>query len=182
MILFKTERLIIKTLETEDQNLFFELFSDPKIIRLIPQLKIPENQLLERFSRNLNVTGSDLITQKCDFGIFEIGNPEIIGLCSFLINDENEKEIGYRFRVAFWGKGYGTETTEAMIDYYFNVMHVDKVTADVDIVNVGSVKILSKFMTPLSEFFNERENCTDRRYQITRDQWLKNGIAQYGNI
>lgn len=177
MILFETERLIVKTLETEDENMFLELFSDPKILKLIPQLKIPEDQLLERFSRNLNLTESDLGRQKCDCGIFEKGNPEMIGLCSFLINDENEKEIGYRFRVAYWGKGYGTETTEAMIAYYFNVLHVDKVTADVDIVNVGSVKILNKFMKPVREFFNERDNCTDRRYQITRDQWLRNTMV-----
>lgn len=171
-MLFETERLIIKTLETKDQAIFVELFSDPKIIKLIPQLKTPEDQLLERFSRNLNLTESDLETQKCDCGIFEKGNSEMIGLCSFLINDENEKELGYRFIVAYWGKGYGTETTEAMITYYFNVLFVDKVTADVDI-DVGSVKILSQFMEPVREFFNERDNCMDRRYQITRSQWLK---------
>lgn len=73
----------------------------------------------------------------------------------------------------YWGKGYGTETTKGMLDYYFNVLNVDKVTAAITIENIGSVKILDKFMKPLREFFNERDNCIDRRYEIEKNNWHK---------
>ena len=97
----------------------------------------------------------------------------MIGLSLFLINENNDKELGYRFRVNYWGKGYGTETTKGMLEYYFQQMKVSKVTADVNIANVGSVKILNKFMDPINEFFNERDQCMDRRYEIKRESWLK---------
>lgn len=171
MKLFETERLIVKNLELEDRDFFEELLSDPKIIEPIPQPKFTENQILEKFSESLNVK-SVLEKERCACGIFEKENPEMIGLCLFLTNDENEKELGYRFRVKYWGKGYGTETTKGMIDYYFKELNIDKVTADVNIDNIGSVKILNKLMKPVREFFNERDNCTDRRYEINKNKWL----------
>lgn len=171
MTLFETERLIVKRLENKDQVDFVELFSDPKIIEPIPQPKPTEEELSEEFSQSLNLKESILEREKCMCGIFKKGNPEMIGLCLFLTNDEHEKELGYRFKTDYWGKGYGTETTRGMIDYYFNELNVDKVTADVNIENIGSVKILNKFMKPVKVFFNERDNCTDRRYEIYKENW-----------
>jgi len=173
MKIFETERLIIKSIEKKDQDIFVELNSDPKIIDPIPQPRFTENQILEKFSESLNLKESVLEKEKCSCGIFEKENPEMIGLCLFLTNDEQEKELGYRFRVNYWGKGYGTETTKGMIDYYFSELNIDKVTADVNIANIGSVKILNKFMKPVREFFNERDNCTDRRYEIDKNNWLQ---------
>lgn len=97
----------------------------------------------------------------------------MIGLCLFLTNDENEKELGYRFRINYLGKGYGTETTKGMIDYYFNELHVKKVTADVNTENIGWVKILEKFINPVKEFFNEGRNCTVRSYEIEKNNRLQ---------
>ena len=168
MIIFETDRLIIKSLEPANKNDFAELFTDPKILDLIPQKAYTESQISDRFNINLDLKTSALTNEKCTCGIFEKGNSEMIGLCLFLINENDEQELGYRFKVNYWGKGYGTETTKGMLNYYFKVLNVDKVTADVNIENVGSVKILNKFMKPVSEFFNERDNCTDRRYEIEK--------------
>lgn len=172
MILFETERLIIKRLESIDKKHFAELFTDPRILHLIPQKAFTENQIAERFDKNLNLDLRALKKERCACWIFEKYNPELIGLSLFLKNDENQNELGYRFRVKYWEKGYGTETTEGMLDYYFNVLNVNKVTADVNIENIGSVKILDKFMKPVKEFFNVAANCTDRRYELEKDNWL----------
>ena len=172
MKIFETERLIVKKLALENRDFFVELLSDPEIIDPIPQPEFNKNQILEKFSENL---GLESISEKerCVCGIFEKENPEMIGLCLFLKNDENEKELGYRFRVKYWGKGYGTETVKGMINYYFNELNADKVTADVNIANYGSVKILNKFMKPVREFFNMRDNCVDRRYEVHKNNWQK---------
>src|SRR5690554_5343402 len=153
MKILETERLEIRRLQSIDKELFAELFTDPKVLELIPQKAFTENQIKDRFNKSLNL--------------------ELIGLALFLINEEDEKELGYRFREKYWGKGYGTEITKGMLEYYFKQMKVGKVTADVNIANVGSVKILDKFMKPVREFFNERDNCTDRRYELTKNNWLQ---------
>ncbi|MBT3547198.1 MAG: GNAT family N-acetyltransferase [Flavobacterium sp.] len=176
MKIFETERLIIRSLEKVDKIYFAELFTDPKILKLIPQKAFTQDQITDRFNKSLNLELSDLKDQKRACGIYEKEKPEMIGLALFLINEDGEKELGYRFRANFWGKGYGTETTKGMLEYYFQEMNVDKVMADVNIANIGSVKILNKFMEPVSEFFNERDDCTDRRYELEKNNWLQHRV------
>ena len=53
---------------------------------------------------------------------------------------------------------------------------MDKITADVDTRNLNSVKILEKFMTAKKEFFNQSDNCIDRRYEIIKNNWLQHCI------
>lgn len=173
MIILETERLIIKRLEPKDKIYFTELFTDPRVLEPIPQKAFTEHQISERFNKSLDIGLDDLTKQKCACGIFEKGNPDMIGLALFLTNKENEEELGYRFRVDYWGNGYGSETTKGMLEYYFNVLNTEKVTADVNIANVASVKILDKFMKPVSQFFNERDNCIDRTYELEKKDWLE---------
>ena len=168
MILFETERLTIKRLEPADKTYFSILFTDENILRLIPQKPFTESQITELFTRSLNLESPQLHTEKCVYGIFVKGKPDLIGLSLFLINENDDKELGYRFRKPYWGKGFGTETTKGMLKYYFEILKVEKVTADVNIENIASVKVLEKFMTPVREFFNTRDNCTDRRYEIKK--------------
>lgn len=175
MKIFETERLEIRRLNSDDREFFAEMFTDPEVLELIPQKAFTESQITERFNKSLSIELNDLNDKKCALGIVEKGKTELIGLALFLMNEENEQELGYRFRKKYWGKGYGTETTKGMLAYYFMQMKVEKVTADVNIANVGSVKILDKFMKPISEFFNERDNCTDRRYELTKNNWLQQG-------
>ena len=172
MKIFETERLIVKNLEIKDKEFFIELLSDPEIIDPIPQPKFSENEILNKFSDSLNSNGV-YEQPKCAYGIFEKEKPDMIGLCLFLTNSENEKELGYRFRKKYWGKGYGTEVTKGMIDYFFTELNVEKVTADVNMDNIGSVKILEKFMKCAREFYNENDKCMDRKYEITKKNWLQ---------
>ena len=83
-----------------------------------------------------------------------------------LVNDEGHDEIGYRLREQYWRKGYGTEIAAGLIDYCFNELKFSMLTADVNTENVPSVKILEKFMKPVREFYNENDQCTDRRYKV----------------
>jgi RimJ/RimL family protein N-acetyltransferase len=45
-----------------------------------------------------------------------------------------------------------------MVASYFNVLKIEAVTADVNLTNLASIKILDKFMIFVKEFFNERDN------------------------
>jgi len=103
----------------------------------------------------------------------EKGKNSLIGICGFLKNDENEEELAYRFMEQYWEKGLGTEIASALIDYGFNMLKADKITADVYVMNTKSEKILNKFMSPVKEFYNAKDKCTDRRYELSREIWLQ---------
>ena len=176
MIFFKTQRLCIKRLEPMDKTYFAELFTDPKVVADIPQKPFTEKQITDRFKRSLDLDIEDLKTVKCDAGVFEKGNPEMIGLALFIREENGAPELGYRFRTDYWGKGYGTELSRGMLDFYFNILKVDGLSAHVNIANLASIKILNKLMKPTKEFFNERDSCFDRRYEMKKGDWLNQDL------
>ncbi len=96
----------------------------------------------------------------------------MIGLCGLIHNNDNENEIAYRFREKFWGLGYGTEIAKGLIDYGFEKMNFELITADTYILNKNSIKIIEKFMLFDKEFYNQKDDCIDRRYKLTKKNWL----------
>lgn len=169
-MIFETQRLLIREFTTTDSEYFFDMMGNPNVMNPIPLktlTRLESDAVLEKFTPPQT---EDL--EKRVWAVIEKKTFEFIGLCAFLKNDDNENEIGYRLREKYWGNGYGTETAKGLLDYGFSTLQMLKITADVNTINVNSVKILSKFMTPVKEFFNKKDNCTDRRYQITRENYL----------
>lgn len=101
MKLFETNRLEIRCLKSTNKKHFAELFTDPKVLELIPQKAFSEDQITTIFNKSLSFDLSDLNNQKCACGIYKKGHTELIGLALFLINEDDEKELGYRFRVNY---------------------------------------------------------------------------------
>lgn len=173
MMLFETKRLVVKKVDSEDKNSFFELFSDPLVIDPIPESKYTDNEILKLF-RNSKALKRDNVTEReCVFGIYIKGISEMIGIALFLINDENEMELGYRFKPTYWGKGYGTEIIKGMLAFYFLELNVEKVVAEVNKENSASMRILNYFMAPVSEYYNVNDNCIDIKFEIKKQDWLK---------
>jgi ribosomal-protein-alanine N-acetyltransferase len=173
MIFFETKRLSIRSLKSADFPFFKELFTDAEVLRLIPQKALSEEELHTRFTRSLNLELQHIHERKCDCAIFKKGTAELIGLVLFLINEEGEREMGYRFRKAYWKKGYGMETAKGLLHFYFTEVNAIRVIADAYIENKGSLRILEQLMTFEKKFFNEKEECTERRYALTKAHWLK---------
>lgn len=168
MMIFETERLTIRPLQQSDANAFFDMMGNPNVMNPIPQKAMTREESDANLNKFLNPKG---VPGKHVWGIDEKSSGEFIGLCALLKNDENEDEIGYRLREKYWGNGYGTEIAKGLIDYSFNVLNFEKITADVNIENIPSVKILDKLLSPTKEFFNKDDNCTDRRYVLEREDW-----------
>ena len=169
MIQFETDRLIIRYLSNTDTEAYFDMMGNINVMRLIPRAIMNRNEsnthlanLISQYHKtsNIRVWGVELKTTN-----------EFIGLCGFLKNEDQNDEIGYRLREQFWRKGYGTEITKGLLSFGFSEMNMTKITADVAVDNLNSIKILEKFMTLHSEFFNPKDNCIDRRYEVLIKDW-----------
>lgn len=170
-MIFETERLQVKKFSLADKTYFDELLTDPRIIDLGPHQQVDMELVEERFRINLEPGTIPKKNQDNIWGVFIKGNPEMIGLAAILTNTEGDWELGYRFRVFYWGKGYGTELAIGMTNHCFEVLNFNKLTADVDIENLASVKILEKIMVKIDEFYNEEDRCIDRRYAVLKSDW-----------
>ncbi len=166
MTIFETERLLIRTLKKDDSDDYFDMMGNPNVMNPIPRDVMTREESNDHLNNFLNTehTASD----RKVWAIELKSENKFIGLCAFLKNNENEDEIGYRLREKYWRKGFGTEVTVGLLKYGFERMKMDKITADVDTRNLNSVKILEKFMTAKKEFFNQSDNCIDRRYEIIK--------------
>lgn len=169
--IFETERLEIREFVKSDADCFFDLMGNSKVMN-----PIPLDALTRVESNNKLIKLIDLYKLKTEKKIWAItlkNNLELIGLCGLIINNDNEDEIAYRLRENFWGHGYGTEISIGLIDYGFEKLNFELITADVNISNKKSRKILEKFMFFDKEFYNPIEKCTDRRYKLTKKNWYQ---------
>ncbi|MDX2362723.1 MAG: GNAT family N-acetyltransferase [Crocinitomicaceae bacterium] len=171
MELFATDRLSVREFTSIDIDYFIELLSDPEIRRPVPQPTWSEDKINSMFEEFCDYEKDPLTKERSAWGVFESSKTELIGLCALLTNDDGQRELGYRFRHKYWGKGYGTEVTKNFIDYCFSSLQLEVIAADVNIENIGSVKILEKFFSPVNQFFNERDQCYDRRYVLNKSDW-----------
>ena len=159
--MFSTNRLHVRPLLYSDSDEFFDMMSNPNVMNPVPQ----QVKNREESDANLQILIEDP-KEKTAWAVCEKDDNELIRLCALLVNDEGHDEIGYRLREQYWRKGYGTEIAAGLIDYCFNELKFSMLTADVNTENVPSVKILEKFMKPVREFYNENDQCTDRRYKV----------------
>ena len=166
MTIFETERLIIRKLIKTDADAYFDMMGNPHVMHLIPR---PIMSRVESDKHLYKFLGKDqMLSDTKVFGIETKDKHKLIGICAFLKNDDHEDEIGYRLREKFWRKGFGTEIAKGLINFGFEQLQMEKITADVAIQNLNSVKILEKLMVQTKEFFNESDNCIDRRYEIKK--------------
>lgn len=158
---FTTHRLFVRPLKEEDAVEFYDMMGNPNVMSPIPQKAMSK---IESDAKLLEFISAPY--KKTIWAICEKDKDELIGLAALLINDLEQNEIGYRLREQFWGIGYGTEIAKGLIDYCFNDLHFKFVTADVNVSNMRSIKILSKFMVPVQSFYNVKAACNDRRYKV----------------
>jgi RimJ/RimL family protein N-acetyltransferase len=53
-------------------------------------------------------------------------------------------ELGYRLKRAYWGQGYATEGSRALVDRAFTEMGAERVYAETMAVNVRSRRVMEK--------------------------------------
>lgn len=70
---------------------------------------------------------------------------ELVGQISFTLSKKHESaEIAYLISRDYQGNGYMKESIELLIDYLFNEVGVTRISAEVMIENIPSIKLLKK--------------------------------------
>lgn len=82
--------------------------------------------------------GHWLVVQKAD--------GQVIGDAGFKgkPNTNQEIEIGYGLLEQYWNKGFATETVNGLIEWAFETGKVEKVLAETEPHNIGSIRVLEK--------------------------------------
>ena len=169
-MIFTTERLIVRNFKITDSEEFYDLMGNANVMNPIPLEALSREECDKKLQELMRL--STLKSEKLIWAVINKNDYEFIGLCALIKNDENDNEIAYRLREKYWKKGFGTEIAKGLIKYSFKHLNFNKITANVNITNEKSIKILNKLMKPVREFYNKKEQCIDRRYKLEKQDWL----------
>ncbi|MEM9045033.1 MAG: GNAT family N-acetyltransferase [Pseudomonadota bacterium] len=184
-VIFESERLAFRPLQTRDIDLAIEQWTDPDVVRYVAERTYSEQELIDEMP---------IVTRRCGAGcigiwaLTEKATDEKIGSIFLLpmpveLDDtewdlligeeipEGDIEVGYILKRAAWGKGYATEACMRMLQFAFEDSPLREVVATIDPDNHASRHVLMKC--------GLRQMGTIRAYQadipgfkITREQWL----------
>jgi [ribosomal protein S5]-alanine N-acetyltransferase len=141
----ETERLVVKLTSSDDFDNILALRSDPQVQKYTTNPPATKKDV-QRFLGMIipyqakHGHGMASVFEK-ESGVF-IGQAGIFHIGHYDL--QPEIEIGYRFHVKYWGKGYATEVTQALVKWGFEHLNVDTIVAFTKTENVASRRVLEK--------------------------------------
>lgn len=156
--MLETERLILRQWQDSDHLPFIKMGKDPDVMKYFP------HDLTQEDSLKLIQTASEII-DKNKWGVWAVElkeNHEFIGFIG--LHDQPLQfdfspcvEIAWRLAKEYWNKGYATEGASAVLEYAFNVLHLDKVVSFTASANQPSESVMKKLGMTKVKVFNHPE-------------------------
>lgn len=141
---YETSRIILREIQLDDALLVEKYASDEQLAKTTLNVPSPYPK-----GSAINYLAHTIELQKAGkIRILAVVLKEtnaLIGLMSIGINNTFQRgELGYWIGRPFWGKGYGTEAAEKMLEIGFTELKLNKVFAQAFSNNPGSYRIMEK--------------------------------------
>jgi ribosomal-protein-alanine N-acetyltransferase len=137
----ETERLKLRQLRHEDAENIVALFTSPEVLQFLDLEPTDSREkalgLIDWFNGLFEGKESLqwAVTLKDDTWIGTCGN--------YAWEKDNRKiEIGYNILPAYWGKGYATEATHAILRWSFENLDLHRIEGDCTDGNIASEKVM----------------------------------------
>ncbi len=143
-MLMETQRLILREFQREDFRELAPILADPQVMQFSPSGVASIVQTQEKIEDFINCY------KESGFGKWAVilkQTDELIGYCGIAVDqiDNNaEKELGYRLASRFWGRGLATEAASAAIQCGFDKFNLPYILGIVERENLASVRVLEK--------------------------------------
>jgi ribosomal-protein-alanine N-acetyltransferase len=165
----KTERLQLREFTQEDAPGFYELNLDPEVLRYTGDKPFASLAEAEDFIRNYENYERDGFGR---WSVFLKETGEYIGFCGLNYRPAmDEIDLGFRFRRAYWGKGYATEAARASLLHGFQVYNLGRIVARAMRANTASHRVIQKLGMRFEKEFSEHGEVW-YQYEITREEFL----------
>jgi [ribosomal protein S5]-alanine N-acetyltransferase len=139
----RTERLILKSLTSDDFGLYSSLVVNSDVMKYITGNALSVSQAEQRFQKALygfkNVNGTGYFIAKTN------DSDEFVGVVKLVKLNQEQAEVGYMLKPEFWGRGFASEMTECMIKLAVEVKIAPELIGIVDPENPASIRVLTRF-------------------------------------
>jgi [ribosomal protein S5]-alanine N-acetyltransferase len=137
-----TERLVLRPHEESDVEFMVVLNADPEVNRFTPDGPL-EVEAAMKIVLSLQRQFRERRMGRFVVLLKESGEP--LGWCGLKPTAvEQRADLGYRFAQRWWGQGFATEAARACVRYGFDELSLERLTAEADVGNVRSVRVLEK--------------------------------------
>lgn len=138
-VIFETERLVVRAAGEEDVDLFYALWTDPRVMRNVgfPEgLPVTRDGLKETLSKQGRSEFDRLLVVQLKT------TGRAIGECKLSSPDRSGvAEPDVKLLPEFWGHRYGLETWHGLIDYQFTHTDCRVVQATPNVDNIASIRM-----------------------------------------
>lgn len=142
MTINETERLIIRTFESQDIDAVMRFWGDPAVMRYC------HGSIFDRDTIIKSIGKYKMLQDQRGHSVYAVVlkfSGEVIGGCGFNTTEKNgEVELIYHFSQDHWGKGYATEAANGCIEYIRKNPQFEKVSASIYPENRTSEIVLNK--------------------------------------
>lgn len=141
--ILETERLILRQLKIEDANAMYSYASNDDVTKFVLW---DSHTSLEQTKQFLQFMIDKYKQENYAWAVTLKNSDEFIGTIDYVMLDNNEHigEIGYALSHLHWGKGYMSEAAQAIIQYGFTELNLERIQARCFAGNVGSEHVMQK--------------------------------------
>ncbi len=141
--MIETNRLLLREITLNDKEDLYKLHSNPEVQLytgepVIESIEVMEKAISTRIA-NYKKYGYGRWATFLKDGMQFVGWSGLAYLPEF-----DEIDLGYRFLPEYWGQGIATEASNAILDYAFEILKLDRIIAIAMIENKASTRVMEK--------------------------------------
>ena len=145
MIILETKRLLLRRLLIEDLDALFAFYSDPDVVRYIPDAPRTYEETREELEWFRN--GHPKFPGLGLWATIYKETKQFIGRCGLLpwtIDEQQEVEVAFALSKAYWGQGVATEVARSLVQYGFEHLQLSRLICLIDHDNQASINVATK--------------------------------------
>jgi ribosomal-protein-alanine N-acetyltransferase len=147
-VIIETERLYLREIIPSDLQSMFEMDADPDVHKFLGRR--PVTDIEQSAAYIASIREQYVENGVARIAIIEKESNEFVGWGGLKLikvptnGHQNYYDLGYRFAKRYWGNGYATESTAAVINYAFDQLKLPVIYAIADVEHAASRKVLEK--------------------------------------
>ncbi len=139
-----TARLVLRESRSSDTQALYEIFSNPKVIRYWDHPVWTDKSKAADLIQSAQKGFSEYKLFTWCANLKE--SAKVVGTCSLFDYSQEHRtaEIGYALHPDYWGQGYTSEILPELVSFGFYHLDLNRIHAETDPRNIGSIKALTK--------------------------------------
>jgi [ribosomal protein S5]-alanine N-acetyltransferase len=173
-----TERLLLRPITMKDAPDIFAYASNPEVTKYVRFVTHKSLRDTYAFIRRVQASYRKSITPL--WGMEVKASGRLIGASGFLQwpNADQRAELGYVIHPHFWGQGYVTEAAQALCDFAFKKMKVNRIEAGTIVGHTASERVLQKCGFKVEGVLRQRELIKGKFPDVTMYSLLRSDYSK----